>query len=137
MLSQQLSPPGSDQLQSGQRQLSLQDYLLRPRSFKNLSVEILRPFPSSSWQVFKSCPDLVALPLSDGQLEPGWPQRSHAKVIAGMSWRRGQPQLAELLEHRSELQMLGEDLRLLDQGAQTLSTLGWRPQLETLEPGHE
>ena len=114
MLSQQLSPPGSDQLQSGQRQLSLQVYLLRPRSFKNLSVEILRPFLSTSWQVFKSCPVMAALPLSDAQLESRWPQWSHAKVIAGMAWRRCQPQLAELLEHRSELQMLGENLRLLD-----------------------
>ena len=63
--------------------------------------------------------------------------RSHTKVISDMPRRRGQRQLAELLQHRSELQMLGEDLRLLDQGAQTLSTLGWRAQLQTLEPGQE
>ena len=114
MLAQQLSPPGSDQLESRQRKMTLRLYMLRQRSLKNLSVEILRPFLSTSWQVFKSCPVMAALPLSDAQLESRWPQWSHAKVIAGMAWRRGQPQLAELLEHRSELQMLGENLRLLD-----------------------
>ena len=80
---------------------------------------------------------MVVLPLSKGQLEPRQHLWSHAKVISSMPWRCGQPQLAELLDNWSELQMLGEDLRLLDQGAQTLSTLGWRPQLETLKPGQE